>query len=382
MKLAIITHPLRNNYGGILQNFALQKVLEDQGHDVFTIDRQPGLRLRTKVLSIGKRAFLKLKGKKVRLVGWPSKNQEAIINQNTRAFVDKYIKLTNEITNNKQIPGICEKYHFEGFVVGSDQVWRRSVERTNDVEFLRFIEGNPRVKKVAFSASFGVADWEYNDEETKKYAGLAQQFDSISVREASGVDLCRKYLNVDAVHLLDPTMLLNKDVYIDLISHYEKKNVAEGEDVFVYVLDRAGEKNKIIEHIERKLGSNSFEVMPLKKFGVGTDGDFEIDNCIFPQVESWIHAFERAKFVITDSFHGTVFSIIFNKPFISIINEKRGAARFYSLLKMFGLENRIVRISEDLNKIDFSEKMDFNQVNAILEKEKVRAFDFLKNSLG
>jgi exopolysaccharide biosynthesis predicted pyruvyltransferase EpsI len=97
-------------------------------------------------------------------------------------------------------------------------------------------------------------------------------------------------------------------------------------------------------------------------------------------VEEWIRGFMDAEFVVTDSFHGTVFSIIFNKPFISIANESRGTTRFTSLLKMFNLENRLIFSPEELN-LDKVKEIDWGNVNEILEQDKERAIFFLKRNL-
>jgi polysaccharide pyruvyl transferase WcaK-like protein len=104
-------------------------------------------------------------------------------------------------------------------------------------------------------------------------------------------------------------------------------------------------------------------------------------KCIYPPVTNWIRGFMDAEFVNTDSFHGTVFSINFNKPFISIGNKKRGMTRFDSLLKMFGLENRLID-STDKNVLEIiHEKIDFIRVNKILDNKRKEAKLYMKNAL-
>src|SRR5690554_6820936 len=227
MKIGIITHPVIYNYGGILQNYALQQVLKDMGHEVYTIDRLPKTKLIIKILSVGKRALLKLTGKKVKLRSWQTQKESDIINKNTRGFVKKYIQTTSSIFTDTEIKKIHKKYDFDAYIVGSDQVWRRNDAHGNNDEFLAFLKNNNQVKKIAYSASFGVSEWEFNGEETKRFQKLAKLYDAISVRENAGLELCKNYLNEEAQHLVDPTMLLTKEKFISLV---EKKKLKKMKD--------------------------------------------------------------------------------------------------------------------------------------------------------
>jgi len=380
MKIGIITHPVIYNYGGILQNYALQQVLKDMGHEVYTIDRLPKTKLIIKILSVGKRALLKLTGKKVKLRSWQTQKESDIINKNTRGFVKKYIQTTSSIFTDTEIKKIHKKYDFDAYIVGSDQVWRRNDAHGNNDEFLAFLKNNNQVKKIAYSASFGVSEWEFNGEETKRFQKLAQLFDAISVREDAGVGLCKNYLNVEAQHLVDPTMLLTKEKFISLVEK-EKTQKNEG-SLFCYVLDRNKDKNQIINEIGKKLELKDFEVLPEQNFKMEYKDDFDINKCVFPKIEQWLKAFMDAEFIITDSFHGTAFSILFNKPFIAIVNKSRGASRFYSLLKTFDLENRAINQEDELSLSLLDEEIDFERVNKILDDEKKKSFNFLTSVLN
>lgn len=379
MKIGIITHPIIYNYGGILQNYALHQVLKNMGHEVYTIDKLTVTPFKTKVLSLGKRSLLKITGKKVKLRGWQNKEEFDIINKNTRDFVKQYIKTTDSIITNAEINKLHKKYDFDAYIVGSDQVWRRSGTRGNDLEFLDFLENNDNVKKIAYSASFGVSEWEFNEEETKKFQKLAQMFDAISVREDVGVQLCKEYLKVDAQHLLDPTMLLTKDKFESLVDAANIKK-SDGK-LFCYVLDRNKEKNVLIKNISNGLGLEAFEVLPEQNYKMELEKAFDINKCVYPKIEQWLRAFMDAEFVITDSFHGTAFSILFNKPFIAIVNKRRGASRFYSLLKTFGLENRVISEEDSIDLNLIKEEIDFTKVNEVLADEREKSLKFLKEAL-
>ncbi|SEM43861.1 Polysaccharide pyruvyl transferase [Chryseobacterium taichungense] len=377
MKIAIITHPLKNNYGGILQNWALQQVLKRGGNEVYSIDKLQKLPLKTKILSFLKNFLLKISGKNVKLKNWLSDKDTNIIDCNTREFVKNEIVLTETIFNNSQVDRLHNKYMFNCYIVGSDQVWRRNQVRTNDLEFLEFLKENNKVKKIAYAASFGVDFWEFNEKETLKYKKLAKLFDAISVREDSGVNLCNDYLKVEAEQVIDPTLLLSKDDYIKLVN---KAAIEKSEgNLFCYILDKNNHKNNIVEIVAREKKLKAFEVMPKYKYN-SVEND-NIENCVFPKVETWIRAFMDAEFVVTDSFHGTAFSIIFNKPFIAILNKQRGASRFYSLLKLFSLEDRIIIAENEFNKEILNRDLDYDKVNSKLQVLKSNALNFINLSI-
>lgn len=364
MKIGIVTHALINNYGGILQNYAMQFVLKDLGHEVLTIDRMVKVPLLVKIKSIIKRFLQRLVGKNLRVRAWTKKSEFNIINKNTRGFVREYISTTTEVLEEKQLGLIQSSYRFDGYVVGSDQVWRRN-SNGNGVEFLNFVSDRDDITKVAYAASFGIDYWNYSSIETQKYSELAKLFDSISVREKSGIDLCETYLGVEAQEMVDPTLLLDKEDYSRLV--FNAKIEQSAGDLFVYVLDRSEENTNIIHSINSHLSLVPFEIMPEQNFmlELPKGEKFDILKCQFPKVEKWLRAFIDAKFVVTDSFHGTVFAIIFNKPFISIQNSKRGSTRFHSLLTTFGLQDRLVT---DINAV--TPELIFSEIDFLKIEEK------------
>ena len=376
MKIGILTQPLHNNYGGLLQNFALQTALRKLGHESQTINikNRENLKFR-KYASLLKRTVLKLSGQKVRVRAWPTEEEKEIISKYTQQFIKKNITTTDLITK-KLDEKLIDKYSFDAYIVGSDQVWRPKYSPQMSTFFLDFLENNYGVKKIAFAASFGVDDWEFTEPQTKEYKRLIKLFNAISVREDTAVELCKKHFGVDAAHMLDPTMLLARNEYISLVEK-EKIEKSSG-NLFTYILDSTNDKNSIIEKISNKYNLKAFSVMQPKRFSdIDRNG---IDECVFPPVEEWIRGFMDAEFVVTDSFHGTVFSIIFNKPFISIANESRGTTRFTSLLKLFQLEDKLVHSLSDFNLTGYKE-INWENVNSILEREKTSSIQFLKDHL-
>jgi hypothetical protein len=378
MKIGILTQPLHNNYGGLLQNFALQTVLNELGHEVYTINisRKEHHLTFMKMASIAKRSFLRILGHDIVIRAWPTEQESEVISQNTRQFVKRNIKTTKPITQ-KLNQRLIKEYEFDAYIVGSDQVWRPCYSPQQPTYFLDFLKNNSNVKKLAYAASFGVSEWEFNKKQTIYYGELLKLFDAVSVREDSGVKLCKRYFDVDATHLLDPTMLLNKEEYVSLV---EKMNISKSPgNLFIYILDKNEDKSAIVNSVADQFKLDPFSAMPTRSFY--EPGRKDINDCVFPPVEEWIRGFIDAEFVVTDSFHGTVFSILFNKPFIAIANKSRGLTRFESLLKLFQLEDRLIFSYKDLNMNGLKE-IDWEKVNAILKRERKKSKLFLEKYLS
>lgn len=379
MKLGIITLPFNSNYGGILQAYALQKTLTNLGHEVKNVNRFSkgiGIPLKMKILSFGNR-FIKryLLGKRVPLRIWPTAKEQKFMAQHTENFIKENITLTHFLKNDSEFPSL-EKYNFDAYIVGSDQVWRPRYSPKIENHFLGFL-GYKNITRIAYAASFGVDKWEYSDEQTKRCCDLAQKFDAISVREDSAIRMCKEHLKVNAFQVVDPTMLLEKEVYEELV---KKDNLPERKRKLLnYVLDITPEIKTIISKIENTMGLESFSTMPKNLFRfVGKE---KIDTCVAPPVTNWIKGIMDADFVITDSFHGTVFSIIFNKPFFALGNTKRGMSRFTSLLKTFELEHRLLTENNYNIEEKINAKIDFEKVNKILNSKRKEAILFLQESL-
>ena len=382
MKIGILTQPLHKNYGGLLQNYALQQVLKRMGYEVETIDHG------SMSVPCIYRLFLSIKAyflhilfpsryKKQRYT--PNMKEVAIIRQNTDYFINKYISRSKVLHSSKEFDDISKTNKYDAYVVGSDQCWRPMYNGSFLLEmFLNFAEHQARVKRIAYAASFGTIEWEFSREMTMICSKLAKKFDLITVREASGVELCRKYLGVDAMHVLDPTMLLNKEDYIKLVEN-ENEPQSSG-NLFYYILDPSEEKKALIEDVASKNNLRPFSVMPKYQAENRTKEDVKkrIEDCIFPSVTSWLRAFMDAEMVIVDSFHGAVFAIIFNKPFWVISNTERGNARFESLLKMFGLDDRMILPKDE---VDWQSYIDWKMVNEMRAKERKHCVELLKESL-
>ncbi|HHX71151.1 MAG TPA: polysaccharide pyruvyl transferase family protein [Gallicola sp.] len=379
MKIGILTQPLHNNYGGLLQAYALKEVLQSLGHEVIIINRQ------SKKVSTFRKFGSVLKsiliGRTIAPTFLMNESFKEEISRETRRFRVKYIpNLSQLITDNEDMHNLSNM-GFDAYVVGSDQCWRPRYSPNIRNYFLDFAINDNRVKRIAYAASFGVSHWEFTNEDTAACSELLNKFNAISVREDSAIDLIKNKLGRDdAIHVLDPTMLLNKEHYNDLV---ESENApASPGNLNVYVLDKTPEKDKLVRQIEAKLQLKAFQVLPVKRLNEQKVTKVNIEDFVYPYPAAWIRGFQDAKFVVTDSFHGTVFSILHNVPFIVIGNIERGLSRFQSLLKMFGLEDRLIT-DVDTIKIEYftDKKIDWVRVNKILDQEREKSLEFLKKGL-
>lgn len=374
MKIAIITLPLIANYGGILQNYALQTVLKRMGHTVETIAlpwelQQPWWR---KPLAYGKRSIDKFvlhrRKTPVFYEQWYNRTLPILVHDMWN-FVEEHIH-TRRVENFTDI----SEGEYDAFVVGSDQIWRPMYSyRPITNAYLDFAKDWKNTKRVAYAASFGTDQWEYSDLQTRQCTALAALFDGISVREEAAVRLCREHLHCEAVHVLDPTMLLAAEDYVALLK--DKKLEAPRGELLTYVLDETPEKARIIEKV-----ANHYQYDTYRANSRFEDWTAPLTERKQPPVEQWLKDFQDAKFVITDSFHATVFSILFGKPFIVIGNKERGLSRIDSLLKMFGLEGHVVHIDSEL-EVSQDYAINDQRIDALLQTWRKSSEYFLQKEL-
>lgn len=335
MKIAIMTQPLGKNYGGIIQAWALQQVLKRMGHEVTTIDRQsdqPGTAYQA--IRFAYRAGMKAIGKRKAPIS--VEKHFSYILQHTRSFVGQHISMSEPLYSTQRLRDHFDGKNYDAVIVGSDQTWRPKYSPNIYNFFLDFL-ADKQILRVAYASSFGVEEWEYTEEQTKRCAELAKKFDAISVREDSGVALSRKYLGVGATHVLDPTLLLDKEDYLQLIGPDRVKEKPEG--VYAYFLDKTPEKMALAKQAGEELGQSVYSC-PANYLGGAESNEF--GDCVMPDIRDWLAGFATARYVVTDSFHGCVFSIIFNVPFYAVVNQSRGASRFRSLLEQLTLEKLLV----------------------------------------
>ncbi|MFI3285730.1 MAG: polysaccharide pyruvyl transferase family protein [Rikenellaceae bacterium] len=374
MKIGVLTLPLHTNYGGVLQAYALQYSLRSMGHDAFLID----CRIDPRYVNIVKypiawclKAASKIMppiAKYLHPLELQMLSDKVIIRRNTESFIAKNIQLKHFFSLS-----FIPKHCFDAIVVGSDQVWRPKYFKPIESAYLDFTRSWD-IKRVAYAASFGVEQWEYSPEQHSRCGSLLSHFDSISLRELSGVELCRHHFGREATLVLDPTLLLSPDIYRSLIIHGSSVHVGGG--LLVSILDMTDDKCQVVSSLGSHYKTTAFSVNSRVE-----DRTAPLEERIQPPVEQWLRGFIEADYVVTDSFHAMVFAIIFNKPFVAYANIDRGYTRFYSLLSLLGLESQIITNFDEL-AVESCFQIEWGGVNKRLEQLREESLNFLRHSLA
>ena len=367
MKVGIITMPLCANYGGTLQNWALQQVLIKMGHEPITL-RFPVMYqgmssahywLKVFPMQFARFVAHKLLGGKYEMpltIGSWKKSVSGM-----ESFVDKYINVTEYLPNLTMDD--VKRYGIEALLVGSDQIWRPVMYDAVKCYFLGFAKDSD-ILRVAYAPSVALDEWPFNEETTAKLRELIKKFSAVSVREESSVKLIRENLGVDAKWVLDPTMVLGKDDYMAVCKDVP---VSEESFVFAYILDMNEDKCKMAERVAKRYGCNVRYLTADKVKSEDT-------------IEKWLANFRDTQFVITDSYHGTVFSLIFQKQFYCFYNTYRGNARMDSLKKISGLDERFLMAPLDTDTQ--CKEIDYFEVNKKIDLKRSESLNFLGMALG
>lgn len=350
MKIALVNLPIDVNIGGNLQRYALCCVLGQLGFDVIHIQ----IRFYSK-LPEWKKLYVYFKRllKKLLLNNKQSilfENQQNYLYEeslnNILPFYDHYVPHTEPLYDigdiQKRISG------YDAVIVGSDQVWRKTIAgKYLNTMLLGFMSDS--VPRYAYAVSFGVTDNELSKNERKAFAEYYAKFRMVSVRERSGLELLSAMeCNIpEAEHLLDPTFLLPKSQYEKLALSANADDIPSG-DMFCYILDKS-------EWKASKIGELAYD-KKMRPFGMTLDSKVDILH--------WLRSYSHAKYIVTDSYHGMVFALIFNKPFYVFENKFRGNERFQSLQDTFG--------------VTFNEECpDWEHINDIIKNERKKSIKFL-----
>ena len=429
MKVAIFTLPLVNNYGGILQAYALQRALESYGFEA------PVVNLKIRQRGLFSRDYLKFLLAKL-IYFKKYKNAEFSTLRyyaDTQRFVAQNIETTREIYSSAALKRLFEQEKFGACVLGSDQVFNPPYFDAFENDFSLGFAPQSCIK-IAYAASFGGESFKGARDLELHKANLAK-FKAISVRERGATALCENVFGISgAAFVLDPTLLAGREVFEKFISSVgavssvkagaaelaqsdagrvetggeqiaicaasqETKaakiggvaqnlngatadiadrvfsaqdtgenavraaNAAQKGQIFAYILDQNERKSEILKSVSEREGLGVREVN---------------DKANRVSIEEWLSLIAGAQLVITDSFHGCAFSILFNKPFFAFINENRGSSRFYSLFESFELQDRVIKSASD---VALSKQVDWARVNEILSRRREASREFLISNL-
>lgn len=322
------------SYGAIMQTYATVKLLEQKGHKVSVINLiHPSMR----------HFYFKLRS-------WLLLVMDCQFNlfkkRHFSNLTSKMYKIENE-----QLPDT------DIFVVGSDQVWNRDL--TSSLSLAFFVNFNNGAKRISLSSSFGKSKWEEDEHYTNTIKELLLRFDAVSVREDTGSHILLNTFGIESTWLIDPTLAYGQ--YDELLLDDRQRN-----DIYTFFVSNSSEYRNCANRIGRELG------LPLFKH---SKYSYYFKNS--PQ--HWITYIKNASVVITDSFHGVAFSIIFNKQFFVLWGEESKSTRITSLLNLLGLGDRYIKSEDDYlaRKDDLHRQIDYEAVNRILAAERCKYDEYL-----
>lgn len=266
------------------------------------------------------------------------------------------------------------------FLLGSDQVLR--LYFVKESHFCNcFYWVNATKYKAAYASSFGMDT--YEDERSRKKVGFfLHRFHRLSVREKSGINLLKRQFGLDGEWVLDPTFLCNR-IHYDKLAQKGISRIPKGKYVAAYLLDMKEFGERAIKAVEKKCGIK--EHLAILESQIRKDDGYSGSMNTIPgaKLEEWLALIQNSEFVITDSFHGLCFSLIFQKNFLIIFDKKcwRGNTRFDSLLSLLHLQDRLAYSTEDIAHVLEVPDIDYSMVNAILKQEKDRSMKWLMDTV-
>ena len=340
------------NYGSALTYYALHETVTDLGYDVLMLD-------------------------------WPLKSRPAEPQRDTfvRRFAAKHYSISARYTF-AEYPSLND--HVGQFLVGSDQLWNYYDYRLLGTNYYMLDFADSAHKKIPYATSFGHPVYRATEALKKVQRGLLQSFDAVSVREEDGVRICREDLGVEAVQVCDPVFLCPSEKFLSLAA--EARIEYGGAYLLAYILTPNAEKGKLLRRAAETLGLELMVILDGQ-----TDTEENKRQLGLPEesvrtgvgIEEWLAYFSRASYVVTDSFHGTCFSIIFRKQFACLLNRARGISRFETLLSKLHLEgNAVERLEELFEKDVLHRPVDYSAVEPVLRAEAERSAAWLKAALA
>lgn len=364
-RIALLNMRYDNNYGGNLQRYAMVTVLQRMGYSVeylyirdnwndwFT--NRSTSKIIKKTLGQVVRHILNPKNEP-----WQAWHKEKLDYREsclvTESFLEKYIPHTKPIFTHRELERVFKQGQYDSIVAGSDQIWRKQyVERYGlGTWFFDFVPKDYAGNRIVYGASFGVEEAKYSKEERDLIKPLFNKINAVSVRELSGLDLLQEYgwTLPQAQCVVDPTMLLCVEDYVRLIEASETKPLSG--KLFCYILDENNHKKQVVSELSQRL-----QLKPTY---------CSINDAEQVSVEQWLRYFKEAEYVVTDSYHGLVFSIIFQKRYCLINNSSRGNARFDSLFRLLNLSNN-------------GDDVDWKSVGESVDGLRAKAESFLTNAL-
>lgn len=337
-----------SNFGGALTQYAMYQVLKDKGYSVYLVERPLNANHKG---DFGSKFLSQL----------PYEDYE---------LAPCYESIDEMVEVNK---------HCKMFLTGSDQFFNTYLYYgTKQFFSLNWVyDYKP---KISYATSFGFDYLWDTEEQLAERRYYLKRFKKFSVREKSAVEMAKRELDLDVEWVLDPVFLCDRQHYESMLQKYNNVEKYNEKYIFAYILNPTPQKEHIIRKIQEDMG---IPVIIFSDLECGVNKSYQnwsLKVRVDADLSEWLYAMKKSQFVITDSFHGTCFAMIFSKEFISIINRRRGATRFYSLAELFRIRERIVENVNDLNNI-YEKKIDYEFINDVLKNEKERCDKWLTTTI-
>lgn len=369
MKAGIVTFNSAHNYGAVLQVYAMQEYLKSLGLDVDVINyRIKEIDNVYKLYNVRRKDPKLIRGikkaKKILKVNlcerWKLEKRK-----NFEYFINNVLNTTKPYTTLQEIQKDFLQY--DVLIAGSDQIW--NTELTKGFKPAYFLEfGNKDARRISYAASLG--NDSIDEKYTLFYKRYLENFDFISVREEAMKDILKDLTDKPITRVIDPTLLLDKEVYdkLKIETRYKGKDY-----IYVHYIGNDDKTYEIADQLSRKLG---IPVLHNRQKGLFEN---ELDSLFNARPEEFISVIENAKYIVTNSFHTTVFSLIYEKDFITIPHATR-PARMQNLLEIAGLSNHLVEDVRIMPKLE-TLKIDYKDVKRRLLEERKSSIEFLNNAI-
>lgn len=383
-KVGIVSCYFKHNYGSMLQAYATQQVLDNFQIDNETINIDQNIdfangKKKYYLSQITNFTFIKSKLGMIKLKLDKKINKNlgeniAIRDAKYKEFENKF-NLTKPFKTYKELNEQCKKY--SSVVVGSDQLWL-PVNVVADYYTLNWVPED--VNKISLATSFGVS--KVPEKYKNDYKKFLSRIDNLSVREDAGVKLVKELSGKNATLVCDPTLLLTKEEWMQI---QNEERIIKDKYILCYFLGKNTEHRKFAERLREKTGYKIVSLNHADEYVKYSD-IFADETPYDVGPAEWINLIRNAEYVCTDSFHGTVFSLINNTKFFTFErysnkNSKVSTnSRIYSLLGIVGLKERIMNGTENIDDV-LNYKIDFEKVNNKLAEFRQESKEFLKNAL-
>lgn len=365
MKIGILTFHRALNYGAVLQCYALTRYLQECGHEVEVVDYRPdGIEKYRQFfphdMVMGRKGLLmKIKGFLVSIL-LIRKKKKAI--RSFDCFLDNYLPVSNKVSNNNT--GLLNRYDY--IVMGSDQVWSPTIcDGFDSIYWGEFPHKD--VKLITYAASIGGHNI-ISDDMWDEIGGLIKNYQSVSVREQELYHQLKERFSLPITIVVDPTILVSESTFDEIAVKPKEENY-----VLFFNLDTDDRAETIAKNVAKYYQCKVIALYAIQEFKQPSEGIIDMFS-VTPQ--EFLGYFKYAKFIVTSSFHGTVFSVVFRKDFFSLRWEQ--CDRAYNFLKTLGLENRM--INKDA-LIETPEKVDYSGVDALMASNRETSEHYIQSSI-